>query len=298
MNMTAKFQRGTMTIGNALDEAREQLKCAGVPEPQTDAEWLLAHALGCNRLQLHIDGRESLPSSANHRLDELLALRAERIPLPHLLGNQEFMGLTIDVDKRVMIPRPETERLVEAVIQVAQDHWPDICLQLLDVGTGSGAIAVSLARLLNNPCILATDISPDALDVASRNAKRHKVDKNVTFLCGNLTNPITAAPHQPTFHGIIANLPYIPTSEIGTLQPELTHEPYKALDGGRDGLTLINRLVLQSFILLKPNGFIALEVGIEQAETVHSLLSKNCFSNFVIHCDYNGVERVVVGFKQ
>ena len=255
-----------------LREAAERLRAAGVPTPRLDAECLLAAAFGCNRAALY-GRREVVPAEAASRFAALLGRRAAREPIAYLTGIREFWSLPLKVTPAVLVPRPETERLVEAVLDClkASASGP---LTVADVGTGSGAIAIALAVELREARVFAVDVSPGALAVAAENARRFRVDRRVTFLQGDWTAPLFAAGLAGQFDALVANPPYIPTAELAALDPEIVRfEPRLALDGGPDGLAFHRELAATAPRLLRPGGWLALEVGAGQAEAVRALLA-------------------------
>jgi len=275
-----------------LREAIHSLTRAGCDTPRLDAELLLAKALGRKRewLLAHLDAEVSEAQAARFRA--LTARRAGREPLPYILGQVEFYGLAFKVDKRVLIPRPETELLVEKALDWAQrEARQGHKLTIADVGTGSGAIAVTLAvHIGERATIYALDSSPQALEVARENARNHGVEARIVFLRSDL---LSALPEPVDL--IVANLPYVASGELATLAPELAHEPRQALDGGADGLSHIRRLLAQARRHMRPQGALILEVSPAQARTVMALAQKHCPSAITeIHRDYAGLNRVVM----
>jgi release factor glutamine methyltransferase len=257
--------------------------------PRLDAELLVAHALGLPRLQLYVQfDRPLLP-------DELAAIRAlikrrqAGESVAYLVGKKEFWGLEFAVDARVLVPRPDTETLIE----VARERLADAPTpRAADVGTGSGAIALTLAKLFPAAAVFAVDVSPAALEVARGNAERLALA--VTFVEGDLGAPL--AEHGP-FSLLVANLPYIPSGELAALPAEVRVEPTLALDGGPDGLALVRRLVAEAPGLLGPGGVLALEIGAGQAPATAELLRAAGFTDLQTRRDLGGIERVVSGVK-
>jgi len=256
------------TISSVLAWARRVLTEAQVDSPHLDAELLLAHTLGWHRTHLHACLDQSVEARDHGRYTELVARRARREPLAYLVGHQEFYGLDFLVDQRVLIPRPETELLVEqAILQGTYILERTSRLAIADVGTGCGAIAIALAFRLPLARIYAIDISSSALGVAAQNCRRHGLQGQVRLLLGDLLAPL----HQPV-DLIVANLPYVAVAEVATLPPEIScYEPRTAWDGGMDGLAAIERLLAQAGAYLHEGGTILLEVGATQGPTVRDL---------------------------
>jgi len=279
------------TIHKLLTEAIPELEAAGVATPRLDAEVLLAHVLGKDRGWVWVHP-EAVPSVEDEeRFRALLARRLKREPLAYLLGEWEFYGRPFFVTPDVLVPRPETELLVEAVVAWARERR---AAELADIGAGSGAIAVTLALELPDAQIVAMDLSPHALAVTQRNAERHGVLDRLTLLEGDLLEPIRQAERAP-LDAIIANLPYIAEEEYPTLMPEVReHEPLLALRAGEGGLALIRRLIADAPPLLASAGLLALEVGMGQAERVVSLLKETGWRLLRVIEDYGGIPRHIL----
>lgn len=266
-----------------LDRGAERLKTAGIETPRVDAELLLADAVSATRsavaaglVEVEPEQRETFESSIQRR--------ATREPLQHIVGKVGFRRIELSVDGRALIPRPETELLV-AVVKV------DRPCGILDVATGSGAVALALADELPDATITASDISADALELASENARALAMGDRVRFVRSDLLDAV-----EGSFDAIAANLPYVEADEIAALQPEVAQfEPRLALDGGGDGLDLVRRLAAQAPARLKPGGALALEIGLGQARATAEILAQNGFTDVEIHEDLAGIERVVVG---
>jgi len=272
----------------ALGQAATALENAGIEEPRLDAEVLLAHALGITRAQLHAHPQRQLSTVELAHYRQLIERRARREPVAYIVGHKEFYGLDFFVDNRVLIPRPETELLVERGLEMAQARN----LRLIaDVGTGCGAIAVSLAVHLPQALLYATDASPAALEVAAHNCRRHGVEDRVRLLQGYLLEPLP----EPV-DLIVANLPYVSAAEWAQLPPEVSrYEPREALHGGPDGLNHIRSLLAQAGGYLKPAGAILLEIGATQGEAVITL-AKRYFpaARVEIVQDYARLNRIVI----
>jgi release factor glutamine methyltransferase len=255
----------------------------GIESPRLTIELLLAHLLQKKRLELYLGFERDLDEAILVQLREMVKRRAAGEPLQYVTGEADFCGLKFAVDKRVLIPRPETELLVEAVPAVNR---------IVDVGTGSGCIAVALAKRLPAAEIYATDISADALAVAAANAKRHGVEKNIRFLQGDL---LEALPSSIKVDAVVSNPPYIASGEIGTLPKEVRDfEPVQALVAGEDGLKVYRRLVPDGARVLSPGGGLFLELGAGQRPAVEQLCVAQGFTVAAVVKDLQGHERVLV----
>lgn len=289
-----------MTIDGALKMLISEFTNAGISTAQADAEWLLAHLLGCSRTEVYLHRDKLLGESDVERLKGLLSQRLCRRPLAYIIGWWDFMGLRMKVDERAMIPRPETEMLVERVIaELRRNYSCDDELLLADVGTGSGAIAIALAVHFPRAKVIATDISERALYLAMENAMLHGVDDRIAFLHGYLLEPLEAMPHV-RLDAIVANLPYISDDEVKSLPPEVVnYEPRESWYGGADGLTYISELVEESPKWLSGGGMIALEVGVNQAQKVAEMITATCeYDRLEVHCDYAGIQRFVMAWRK
>ena len=281
----------SLTVRAVLACASDRLRLAGIQSPTVEAEWLLQHVLGVKRSGLYLDPDRALPVSERDRIDELLSLRCSRIPLQHLTGETEFRSLPFFVNRAVLIPRPETESLVDAALARLRG-----IVRLLDIGTGSGCIAISLARELPESSVVATDISRPATLVARANAVRNGVADRIGFWVGDL---LQAVRPSARFDAILSNPPYIPRGEVETLQPEVRdHEPLIALDGGADGLCVHRRIAGTAGPFLRPGGWLLMEVGDGQMEAVVEVLrGSKAFEEIGQVSDLAGVLRVAVARK-
>jgi release factor glutamine methyltransferase len=274
-------------VSSALQRARRQL--ATLDDAALTAEALLAHVLGLSRAQLWAHPEAPVTAEQGAAFDHLLARAALGEPLAYLTGRREFYGLDFFVDRRVLVPRPETELLVD----FARSLRPR---RALDVGTGSGCIAVALAVSLPQAAITATDVSSDALEIARRNAGRHGVAGRIEFFQSDLLAawPAAAPTVEPGFDLICANLPYIDRDELRDL-PVSRHEPWLALDGGRGGLELIERLLRRAPRVLAPKAAVLLEIGASQA-TSAAVLARGAFpeARVTVERDLAGLDRLLV----
>jgi release factor glutamine methyltransferase len=265
-----------VSVADALADAAARLGGAGCDTPRLDAELLLCSVLGVDRGRLVVDARLAVDASALARLEGLVARRAAREPVAYILGRREFRRISLAVDSRVLIPRPETELLVEVGLTLAPGA------RVVDVGTGSGAVALALKDERPDLSVVGADASADAVDVARANAARLGLD--VEFLVGDL---LAAAGHPDA---VLANLPYV--ADSASLPPEIArYEPAEALFAGPDGLAVIRRLIASAGDV----PVVALEVGFDQADAVADLLARAGFGSVQRLCDLAGHERVVVG---
>ena len=252
------------SVAEAVHATREMLQ--QLEEAPLEAELLVRHVTGLDRAGIFARSREALTPAEYHELRRLTFRRLRREPLPYILGHWEFFGLDFIVNSAVMIPRPETETLVEEALEwYERRRARDVgALTVADVGTGSGCIAVSLASRLAKASIVALDISRDALNVAEENTRKHATANHVQLLESDLLSAVSGP-----LDLIVANLPYIPDADVPALQPEVSkYEPQVALGGGPDGLSLIRRLLAQSHTLLSPQGAIMLEINPPQSATL------------------------------
>jgi release factor glutamine methyltransferase len=290
-----KARSGKMPFQVALAQATTVLVSAGIEEPRLDAELLLAHALGITRAQLHAYLQHQLSSTELGRYRQFIERRARHEPVAYIVGQKEFYGLDLYVDHRVLIPRPETELLVEKAIEISKRRLADgDQLVIADLGTGSGAIAIGLAVHVPQALIYATDASREALEVAAWNCRCHCVQDRVHLLQGHLLEPLP----EP-IDLIVANLPYVTEAELAQLPPEISrYEPRQSLNGGPDGFDHIRRLLAQAGGHLKPRGVILLEIGATQGPAVVAL-AKHHFpaAGVEIAKDYAGLDRVVMVSK-
>ena len=263
----------------------------GIPNPRLDAEVLLGHLLEKSRLQLLLRFDMPVFQEDLTRFRELIKKRVARTPVSYLTNHKEFMSLDFYVDERVLIPRPETEQLVETIL-TAQTDGPQ---RLLDLGTGSGAIATSLAVHQPEWQIVATDISEAALAVAQQNAETHECTEQITFLSGDMFEPLKAI-ENAKFNWIVCNPPYIKEMERDTLSPDVRdYEPDIALFAGDDGLAVIRRLIAEAPEHLVPNGKLIFEIGDTQADPVRALIdAQPAYCTYKLLKDYARKERLVL----
>lgn len=274
------------TIGELINLSAGYLQEKGCSSPRLDAELLLGHVLGLDRLSLYLNFDKPLTSQEVDAYRRLIGRRGQRIPLAYLTGEREFYSLPLLVNEAVLIPRPETEFVVDKVLELLEPGRPG---RILELGTGSGAIAVALACQDPDIQVTAVDISPEALEVARANAQRLEVAGQITFLESDLFQRVSG-----TFQVICSNPPYIKRDDLGKLAPEIAYEPAVALDGGADGLDFYRRIFRQAASFLGEPGFVVLEIGWDQAREVRALGEEAGLTWLQTVQDYGGRDRVVV----
>jgi len=274
-----------------LRKAERTLASYHIADARNEAEWLLMHSLGIGRVELYTRLEQPLLASEAERFWELIQHRCRHKPTAYILKQCQFYGIDLYIDSRALIPRPESELLVEEALEFTSRRFPSgvPCL-IADVGTGSGAIAIALALHLPQAEIYAIDISESALEVAGINCQKHKVTKQVHLLLGNILQPL-----PKSVDIILANLPYVRDSELSQMSPEIQlFEPKVALSGGTDGLEKIHQFLPQAKQKLLPGGLILLEIGQGQGETVAALV-RSYFPTAKLDLipDLGGIGRVV-----
>jgi release factor glutamine methyltransferase len=291
---------GIVTAKDALFAAVQRLREAGIPSARLDAEVLLTHVLGTGREYLYAHPERRLDFDEYERYQAVLERRLTRLPVAYITGKKEFMSLDFTVDEHVLIPRPETEVLVEEVIfrvgsRIGISSPEDRPTIIADIGTGSGAIAVSIAWFLKTAEIIATDISADALIMARKNSKKHQVDNRIKFLQGDLLSPLSREGLERQLTAIVSNPPYLSRRAMAAVSPEVALEPKSALLGGEEGLDFSFAILEQSGPYLAPGGFVALEVGHDQAEIIADFAKKDLgYGKVEVIRDLAGIQRVVI----
>ncbi len=281
------------TVGRVARWAADDFRARGIENPRLEAELLLAHALATERLRIIVESERALSSGELARFRELIQRRRRGEPVAYLRGYKEFYGREFRVDRRVLVPRPDTEILVDTALRRTPATSMGGCY--LDLCTGSGCVAISLARTRPTCKVFAIDLSPDALAVARENAIRLGAAYQVAFMAGNLFEPLAAWPAL-RFDLIAANPPYITEGDVAELPADVrSFEPRLALSGGEDGLAVTRPIVSESPRHLRPGGVLAVEIGTDQADAVQALFGEAGFRAIEVDKDYGGHERVVSG---
>ena len=289
MNPTAS---PVWTIRELLEWTEKYFRQKAIEHPRLEAQILLAHVLKCSRTSLYVRFDEVPDETQRAEFKALLRRRVEGCPVAYLVGYKEFFSLRFEVSPAVLIPRPETEHLIVEAIRLLKSLPQP---RILDLGTGSGCIVVSLLKQLKSATAIATDISPDALEWAGKNATLHGVADRLQLLRGDLFAPLSA---EECFDAIVSNPPYIDSREIDTLAPEVkNYEPRTALDGGPDGLAIYQRMIPSAWEHLSPGGWLLVEIGATQADAVRRLFEQAGFQQVRVEHDLAKLPRVVLGCK-
>ena len=277
-------------VSELLEETAAFLEGRHVQEAKAKTELMISHILKCRRLEVYLRREEAVPRSSVESLEGFVTRLLEGEPLQYVLGETVFMGHPFKVDRRALIPRPETELLVEAVLK-NEGLWHKELPCVADIGTGSGCIAISLTMASPRARFQAVDISPAALDLARENARALGVEDRIDFIQGDLLEPLD----PESLDAIVSNPPYVATSEYARLPREIhDHEPPMALEGGRDGLSVISKLVQQAATRLKSGGILLMEIGENQAAQVRELMEAAGYFNVEILKDLAGQDRIAV----
>jgi release factor glutamine methyltransferase len=279
-----------VTVLQVLQNTADFFARKGIDSPRLNIEHLLADALGKRRIDLYLEFDRTLSENELAPLREKVRRRAEGEPLQYLLGSWDFFGRAFRTDPRALIPRPETEVLVEIVLKVIRAELSSRT-RLLDVGTGSGVLAITFALECPNLQIVGSDVSPSALNLARENAEKQGLNHRIEWVESDLLSSVAGS-----FDFLVANLPYIPTAELPKLAPEVKRDPQLALDGGPDGLVVIRRLLQDAPRVLRDGAFVILEVGFDQASRVADLLTAQKFRDISVENDYQGVRRFVTAW--
>ena len=286
-----------VTIGRLLREGAKKLMEADISTPGLDAEVLLYNLLGVERFYLHMHKEKEVSEGIQKKFRIGIEKRAKHMPIQYIVNRQEFMGLDFWIEEGILIPRGDTEILVEKVIDIYKNNYYPNMVKIIDIGTGSGAIAVSLAKYIDNCSITAIDICPDALRVAAKNADFHGVNNKITFYLGDLLEPVDRQEEYGTYSFVISNPPYIPKRVIDTLGSGVKgYEPHLALDGGIDGLNFYRKITVNAKKFFKKgSGYLVFEIGHDQGKDVSKILDMNGFINIEVLQDLGGLDRVIVG---
>ncbi len=275
------------TIRSILEWTISHFKKLGIDRPRLETEILLASSLGVDRLWLYTHYDQPLIGPELDAFRSVVIRRSKREPLQYILGKWSFWSLDFIVSPNVLIPRKETEHLVEFTLKLAKRGY-----RIMDLCTGCGNIAISMAKALPSSCFWATDISHDAINLARMNAEMNSVSDKINFIIGDLLLPFQVK--KTCFDIIVCNPPYIPTQKLDGLQPEIKrYEPRIALDGGKDGLIFYRRLIPDAIGFLKPSGYLVMEIGSEHAHVVHNMLVNKGYQDIEIIKDYTGYDRVI-----
>ena len=275
-----------MTVKEALNKAKEELK--NVPDRDVDASWIVCAVAGITRSELHFLSDKVLSEKQILLLEKILERRKTREPLQHIFGFVPFYNIELKTDKRALIPRDETAILAELAIDFISKNQYNTAL---DIGTGSGAIAITVKKNLPKVRVTASDISENALSLARENAIKNNTD--IEFIKSDLFENISGK-----FDAILSNPPYIPTKDIEKLERELSFEPENALDGGADGLDFYRDIILEAKAHLNKNGLLMFEIGFDQGDAVKTLLAKSGFTDAKVVKDYAGLDRIVYCFYE
>lgn len=289
------------TLGESLKNINWLLRKAHIKDWETETEVLLSYVLKLGRSELYLNRQRVLGDKEQKKIEKALRKRLQNIPLQYITKHQEFMGIDFLVDRGVLIPRPETEILVEECIKRLRAKKISSLLKVLDLGTGSGVIAISIARFIYPVLVYAVDISAPSLRLASLNAARLDCKEKIIFLKGDWFKPLAGKVKAKSLDAIISNPPYISSSDFVFLPEEIrNYEPLIALDGGIQGLESFSQIISQAPYFLKRGGFLALEVGIKQALAVKRLIlkEKDFRGEVEIIRDYSGIERVIIAYRK
>ncbi|MFB6215101.1 MAG: peptide chain release factor N(5)-glutamine methyltransferase, partial [Candidatus Bipolaricaulia bacterium] len=278
------------TVREILDWTRDYFKGAGVERSRLEAEQLLAYTLDVDRIQLYMNPDRPLDENELNNFRPLVKERRSGQPLQYITGQVSFMGLSLKVDERALIPRPETEEMTEEILEEFRDSEG---VKVLDLGTGSGAIAIALARFLVEPTITAVDKSPEALELAKENARRNDLGNRIEFRHSDWFSEVSE-----NYDVIVSNPPYVPSSKLEELKEEIKdHEPPEALDGGEEGLQEIKNILDQVEGYLAEGGAVFLEIGHDQGGEVKNSAAAQNLSNVRLIEDSQGTERILCGSK-
>jgi release factor glutamine methyltransferase len=282
-----------LTVLEAITSATEFLEKKGIKSPRLNSELLLSHILNCKRLDLYLSFERPLQKNEIDGYRELLKRRSKFEPLQYIIGKVEFYGLDFVINASVLIPRPETELLVDTIIGTVNRNAR---LAILDIGTGSGNIAIALAKNLPYSKVVGLDINSETIETAKKNAKLNEVENRLMFVKKNIFNSIDIGDNH--FDVVVSNPPYVSSEDFVGLEPELRlFEPKLALTDNGDGLKFYRKISYLANSLLKDGGKLFFEIGAGQSESVKQILTKNNFKNIIVKKDYSDIERIIFGDK-
>ena len=279
------------TVCSVLDWTADYFSRNGLPEARTDAEVLLSHVLYCPRLELHLKKDEKVPVKKLSQFSRLIIERRKRKPAAYITGEKEFMGLSFKVNENTLIPRPETEFLVEAAIAELSGHKGNI---VADVGAGCGNIAVSIAKNADVEKIYALDVSAEALFTAQENVFRHGLAARIVLKRGDLFEALAGENLEGGVDLIVSNPPYVAVEESGQLEPELKYEPQIALFGGKDGLDFYRRISAEAQRYLKPSGAVIVELNARRSMFIREIFENAGYRVEAVLKDYSGLDRIMI----
>lgn len=284
-----------MIVADWLQKGIAHLESKGVSEAKANAEFLLAHVLKVSRGDVALQSQRAISDKMGNHFWNLVHERGRRVPLAYVLGTQPFYGLELDVSTQALIPRPETEEVVGAAVRLLEPRKNED-LHVVEIGTGTGCIALALASQLPQAIIYATEISPAALQLAERNALKTGLIRRLRLVREDLFKPAAAPKGWADL--VISNPPYIPSKDVDELEPEVLKEPRLALDGGPDGLSAIRALVSQAPALLKPGGWLVLEIGWDQGKALLKLFNEQGLDGGAVMRDAQGRDRIAVARRR
>lgn len=287
--------KAVWTIKEILNWTKQYFENKGVENPRLDAEVLLCAVLKCQRVKLYLDFDYPLSREELATMRKYVERRANFEPLAYIVGERAFMRNSLKVTPATLVPRPETELLVESLVKAAPYLQPEGAVKILDIGTGSGAIIVSLLDYLPKAVGVGVDISNEALAVAKENAEKIGVKERVAF---RQSDVFSRVPLEKKFDIIVSNPPYIPAADIAGLARDVQQEPRGALDGGADGLDFYRRICAEAAEHLAEDGLLAFEIGINQSEAVCALCMEHGFKKAVVRKDYAGIDRMIFALKE
>ena len=290
------MQNSAWKLLDILNETNRFFASKGMDSPRLQAELLLADVLDLQRLDLYLQFERQLTPDEVGAYRSHVKKRLQRMPLQYITGKAGFRQLILEVSSEVLIPRPETEVLVEVVMEQLADVEAPL---VLDLGCGSGAVAVSIAFEHRSARLIAVDAAPEAVAATRRNAMLHGVSERVAGVCGDLFAPLSGRGGLGCFAAIVSNPPYVPRQEIALLAPEVSqYEPYLALDGGEDGMDFYRRIAGEASFFLRPQGVLVLEMGDSQADAVQELLAGNHWLERIAVCpDLHGIPRIAIAHR-